>query len=76
LPAQAVWLMLRPGPIDLSVFTTVNPAGVAALDEPAIRAFGDAPSILAVVTLLVGSVACALAPFVRRGGPSPSSASS
>jgi hypothetical protein len=66
-----VWLMLRPGPIDLSVVTTVNPAGVAAFDDPAIRAFGDAPSILAVVTLLVGSVACALAPFVRRRRAQP-----
>ena len=66
-----VWSMLQPGPIDLSVFTTANPAGVAALDDPAVRAFGDAPSILAFLTLFVGSVACALAPFVRRRRAQP-----
>ena len=66
-----VWVMLRPDPLDLTVVTIDNPAGVAALDDPAIQAFGDAPSILAVLTLLVGSVACALAPFVRRRRAQP-----
>jgi hypothetical protein len=66
-----VWLMLQPGPIDLSVVTIDNPAGVAAFDDPAIRALGDAPGILVILTLLVGSVACALAPFVRRRRAQP-----
>jgi hypothetical protein len=66
-----VWTMLQPGPIDLGVLTTANPAGVAALDDPTIQALGGAPGILAVITLLVGSVACALAPFVRRRRAQP-----
>ena len=66
-----VWLMLQPGPIDLSVVTIDNPAGVVAFDDPAIRALGDAPGILVILTLLVGSVACALAPFVRRRRAQP-----
>ena len=66
-----VWLMLQPGPIDLSVVTIDNPAGVVAFDDPAIRALGDAPGILVILTLLVGSVACALAPFVRRRRAGP-----
>jgi MFS family permease len=61
-----VWTMLQPGPMDLTAFTTDNPAGVTALDDPAIRALGNAPGILVFLTLFVGSVACALAPFVRR----------
>jgi hypothetical protein len=61
-----LWVMLQPKPIDLGVFTTANPAGVAALDDPAIHALGEAPAILAFLTLFVGSVACALAPFARR----------
>jgi hypothetical protein len=66
-----VWVMLQPGPIDLTVVTIDNPAGVAAFDDPAIRALGDAPGILVFLTLLVGSVACALAPFVRRRRAQP-----
>ena len=65
------WTMLRPGRIDLSLVNIANPAGVAALDDPAIQALGDAPSILVVLTLFVGSVACALAPFVRRRRAEP-----
>jgi hypothetical protein len=66
-----VWTMLQPGPIDLSVLTTANPAGVAALDQPAIQALGNVPGLLAFLTLFVGSVACALAPFVRRRRADP-----
>ena len=61
-----VWVMLRPDPIDLTVVTIDNPAGVAALDDPAIQTVGLVPGILAFLALFVGSVACALAPFVRR----------
>jgi hypothetical protein len=32
-----VWTMLQPGPMDLTAFTTDNPAGVTALDDPAER---------------------------------------
>jgi hypothetical protein len=66
-----VWVMLQPKPIDLSAFRIANPAGVAALDDPAIKALGDAPAILVFLTLFVGSVACALAPFVRRRRAGP-----
>jgi hypothetical protein len=66
-----VWTMLQPKPLDLGVFITTNPAGVAALDDPAIQAFGNAPGVLAVLILFVGSVACALAPFVRRRRAGP-----
>jgi hypothetical protein len=66
-----VWSMLQPGPIDLSGVKIANPAGVAALDDPAIQAVGRVPNLLAVLTLFVGSVACALAPFVRRRRAQP-----
>jgi hypothetical protein len=66
-----VWSMLQPGPIDLSVVKIANPAGVAALDDPAIQALGNVPGILAFLTLFVGSVACAMAPFVRRRRAEP-----
>jgi hypothetical protein len=67
-----VWSMLQPGPIDLSVVTIANPAGVAALEEsPAIDTLGNVPGLLAFLTLFVGSVACALAPFVRRRRAQP-----
>jgi hypothetical protein len=66
-----VWTMLQPGPIDLGVVTIANPAGLAALDDPAIRALGNAPGILVFLTLFIGSVACALAPFVRRRQAAP-----
>jgi hypothetical protein len=66
-----VWSMLQPGWIDLSVVRIANPAGVAALDDPAIQAVGFVPDLLAFLTLFVGSVACALAPFVRRRRAGP-----
>ena len=66
-----VWTMLQPGRIDLSAVKIANPAGIAALGDPGIQALGDAPSILALLTLFVGSVACALAPFVRRQRAQP-----
>jgi hypothetical protein len=66
-----VWVMLRPDPIDLGVAKTTNPAGVAALGHPAIQTVGLVPSFLALLTLFVGSVACALAPFVRRRRADP-----
>jgi hypothetical protein len=66
-----VWSMLQPGPIDLSAVTIANPAGVAALDDPAIQAVDLVPNLLAVLTLFVGSVACAMAPFVRRRRAEP-----
>jgi hypothetical protein len=66
-----VWVMLQPGPIDLTLVTIDNPAGVAALDDPAIHAVGVVPNILTFLTLFVGSVACALAPFVRRRRAQP-----
>jgi hypothetical protein len=66
-----VWVMLRPEPINADVFTIANPAGVAALDDPAIRAVRVVPNILAFLTLFVGPVACALAPFVRRRQAQP-----
>ena len=66
-----VWTMLQPGPIDLSVVKIANPAGLAALDGPTVHALGNVPSILAFLTLFVGSVACALAPFVRRRRADP-----
>jgi hypothetical protein len=61
-----VWVMLRPDPLDLTVVTIDNPAAVAVLDDPAIQTVGLVPGILAFLALFVGSVACALAPFVRR----------
>ena len=66
-----VWSMLQPGPIVLSVVRIANPAGVADLDDPVIQAIGRVPELLAFLTLFVGSVACAMAPFVqhRRAGP-------
>jgi hypothetical protein len=65
------WTMLQPGPIDLSVVKIANPAGLAALDGPTVQALGNVPGILAFLTLFVGSVACALAPFVRRRRADP-----
>jgi hypothetical protein len=66
-----VWSMLQPGPIDLNGLIIENPAGAAALDDPAIQALGNVPGTLAFLTLFVGSVACALAPFVRRRRAGP-----
>ena len=65
-----VWVMLRPDPIDLGEVLgdvrIANPAAVAVLDDPAIQTVGLVPGFLAFLALFVGSVACALAPFVRR----------
>jgi class 3 adenylate cyclase len=66
-----VWTMLQPGTIDLVVVTTPSPAGVATLGDPAIEALGAAPAILVTVAALVGAVACALAPLVRRRRAGP-----
>jgi hypothetical protein len=66
-----VWTMLQPGTIDLVVLTTASPAGVAALGDPAIQALGNAPAILVLVMALVGAVASALAPLVRRRRAGP-----
>jgi hypothetical protein len=66
-----VWSMLQPGPIDLNGLIIENPAGVAALDDPAIQALGLVPGIVAFLTLFVGSVGCAMAPFVRRRRAGP-----
>ena len=66
-----VWSMLQPGSFDLSGLIIENPAGVAALDDPTVQAVGNVPSILAFLTLFVGSVACAMAPFVRRRRAGP-----
>jgi hypothetical protein len=51
-----VWVML-PGLIDLGVVRIANPAGVAALGDPAVHALGAIPGLLAFRTLFVGSVA-------------------
>jgi drug/metabolite transporter (DMT)-like permease len=48
------------------VVRIANPAGVAALGDPAVHAVGAVPALLAFLTLFVGSVACAMAPFLRR----------
>jgi hypothetical protein len=66
-----VWVMLRPDPLDLTVVKITNPARIAVLDDPAIQAVGVIPNILTFLTLFVGSVACALAPFVRRRRAQP-----
>jgi hypothetical protein len=66
-----VWSMLQPGSFDLNGLIIENPAGVAALDDPTVQAVGNVPGILAVLTLFVGSVACAMAPFVRRRRAGP-----
>jgi hypothetical protein len=66
-----VWSMLQPGSFELNGLIIENPAGVAALDDPTVQAVGNVPGILAVLTLFVGSVACAMAPFVRRRRAGP-----
>jgi MFS family permease len=66
-----VWTMLQPGTIDLVVLTTASPAGVAALGDPAIQALGEAPAILVTLMAIVGAVASALAPLVRRRRAGP-----
>jgi hypothetical protein len=60
------WTMLQPGPIDLSVVRIANSAGVAALGDPAVHTVGTVPALLAFLSLFVGSVACPMAPFMRR----------
>jgi hypothetical protein len=66
-----VWVMLRPDPLELGEVRIANPAGVAALDDPAIQTVGLVPNILTFLALFVGSFACALAPFVRRRRAGP-----
>jgi hypothetical protein len=66
-----IWTILQPGTIDLVVLKTTNPAGVAVLGGPAIKALGAAPSVLVLVMALVGAVASALAPLIRRRRAGP-----
>ena len=65
------WTMLHPAVMNLGVFTAANPAGITALDDLAIQGLGLVPGILVTTAVLVGSVACALAPFVRRRRAQP-----
>ena len=71
-----LWTMLHPTVMNLGVFIAANPAGITALDDRAIRGLGLVPGILVTTAVLVCSVACALAPFVRRRRARRSSASS
>ena len=66
-----LWTMLHPALMNLGVFATTNPAGITALDDQAIQGLGLVPGILVTTAVLVGSVACALAPFVRRRQAQP-----
>jgi hypothetical protein len=65
------WTMLHPRVMDLGVLKIANPAGIAALDDRAIQGLGLVPGIVVTTAVLVGSVACALAPFVRRRRAQP-----
>jgi hypothetical protein len=65
------WTMLHPTVMDVGVVKIANPAGVAALDDRAIQGVGLVPGIVVTTAVLVGSVACALAPFVRRRRAQP-----
>jgi hypothetical protein len=65
------WTMLHPTLLDLGGVRIANPAGVAAFDDRAIHGLGLIPGILGTTAVLVGSVACALAPFVRRRRAQP-----
>jgi MFS family permease len=53
------------------VLTISSPAGVTALGDPAIQALGNAPAILVTLMAVVGVVASALAPLVRRRRAGP-----
>jgi hypothetical protein len=57
--------------MDVGVVKIANPAGVAAFDDQAIQGLGLIPGILVTTAVLVGSVACTLAPFVRRRRAQP-----
>jgi hypothetical protein len=65
------WTMLHPTVMDVGVVKIANPAGIAALDDRAIQGVGLVPGIVVTTAVLVGSVACALAPFVRRRRAQP-----
>ena len=66
-----LWTMLHPTVMNLGVFIAANPAGITALDDRAIQGLGLVPGILVTTAVLVCSVACALAPFVRRRRAQP-----
>jgi hypothetical protein len=66
-----VWTMLHPALLDLGMVKTANPAGVAALDDRAVQGLGTILGTLAILIVFVGSVACALAPIVRRRRAQP-----
>jgi hypothetical protein len=66
-----VWTMLHPTLLDLGMVKTANPAGVAALDDRAVQGLGTIVGTLAILIVFVGSVACALAPIVRRRRAQP-----
>jgi hypothetical protein len=66
-----LWTMLHPTLLDLGVVKTANPAGLVALDDRAVQGLGAILGILAFLTVFVGSVACALAPFLRRRRAQP-----
>jgi hypothetical protein len=66
-----LWTMLHPTLMDLGVIKTANPAGLVAFDDRAVQGLGAILGMLAFLTVFVGSVACALAPFVRRRRAQP-----
>ena len=61
-----LWTMFHPTLMDLGVAKVANPAGVTVLDDRAIQGLGLVPGTVVTMAVLVGSVACALAPFLRR----------
>jgi hypothetical protein len=65
------WTMLHPTLMRLGVVEIANPAGVAAFDDRAVQGLGVILGMLAFLTVFVGSVACALAPFLRRRQAQP-----
>jgi hypothetical protein len=65
------WTMLHPTLMRLGVVETANPAGVATLDDRAIQGLGLVPGVVVTTAVLVGSLACALAPFLRRRRAQP-----
>ncbi len=65
------WTMLHPTVMDVGVVKIANPAGVAAFDDRVVQGVGLVPGIVVTTAVLVGSVACALAPFVRRRRAQP-----
>ena len=65
------WTMLHPTVMDLGMIKIANPAGVAAFDDQVVQGVGLVPGIVVTTAVLGGSVACALAPFVRRRRAQP-----